>query len=91
MGVCWKKSNKQDNGERRFIRKYSGKHEEQVTGTIAVILTTQTDNKSLKMTITALAITLSSPSRTADETPSDSSKAFALQRRSSSNPTAEYL
>ncbi|GBO33433.1 hypothetical protein AVEN_12979-1 [Araneus ventricosus] len=31
------------------------------------------------------------PPRTTDETPSDSSKAFALQRRSPSNPTAEYL
>ncbi|GBN63187.1 hypothetical protein AVEN_12975-1 [Araneus ventricosus] len=37
VGVWWKQPNKQDNGELRFIRKYSGKHEAQVIGAIALI------------------------------------------------------
>ncbi|GBN12441.1 hypothetical protein AVEN_160564-1 [Araneus ventricosus] len=36
MGVWWKRSNNQDNGERRFIHKYAGTHDAQAVGTIAL-------------------------------------------------------
>ncbi|GBO28865.1 hypothetical protein AVEN_35337-1 [Araneus ventricosus] len=45
VGVWCKQSNKQDNGELRFIHKYAGKHVAQVTGTIDVAQISSTNGQ----------------------------------------------
>ncbi|GBM71966.1 hypothetical protein AVEN_185829-1 [Araneus ventricosus] len=74
-GCIVKQSDTQDNGELRFIHKYTRKHVAHVTGTIGLaqtdrnslvitvtaLLETQTVSKSLMMTATVLSIALRSP------------------------------
>ncbi|GBM98661.1 hypothetical protein AVEN_214673-1 [Araneus ventricosus] len=71
VGVWWKESNRQDNGERMFIHKYAGKtkhrrqeQSQQITSYNSNSTwgpATQTARKSRIMTVTELSIALSSP------------------------------